>query len=155
MTERLKATPASYLILKKDDKILMHLRQNSGYMDGYYSFVAGHLEAMEGPTECIIREAKEEAGIDVTKEDLKLVHTMYKPLKRDERIDFFYLCENWSGEITNCEEKKCKELKFFSIDNLPQNTIPYIRKVLENVFHNPTHFSEYFDEDMELVKNPL
>ena len=64
MKQRLKATPASYLILKRDNEILMHLRQNSGFMDGHYSFVAGHLEPREGPTECIIREAKEEGLLD-------------------------------------------------------------------------------------------
>ncbi|MFC1659339.1 NUDIX domain-containing protein [Pseudomonadota bacterium] len=151
MKQRLKATPASYLILKQKNEILMHLRQNSGYMDGYYSFVAGHVEPLEGPTGCIIREAKEEAGIKIIKEDLKLVHTMYKPLKGNERIDFFYLCEKWSGDIINCEQEKCGGLDFFSISQLPQNTIPYIKHVIKHVFDKSAHFSEYFIEDANKI----
>lgn len=143
MTERLKATPASYVILKKDNQILMHLRKNSGYMDGFYSFVAGHVEPEEGPTECIIREAKEEANIIVKRDNLKLVHTLYRPRKSDERVDFFYLCEEWEGEIQNLETHKCDDLSYFDIDKLPENTIPYIRHVIEKAFKGIT-FSEYF-----------
>jgi len=141
--ERLKATPASYLILKKDNEILMHLRQNSGYMDGFYSLVAGHVEPLEGPTDCIIREAKEEAGIDIIKDNLKLVHTLYRPLENDERVDFFYLCENWSGKVCNLEINKCANLEYFNVNKLPNNTIPYVKHVIDKAFRGIT-FSEYF-----------
>lgn len=146
MSERLKATPASYVLLKRGNEVLMHLRKNSGYMDGFYSLVAGHLEECEGATQCIIREAKEEAGVTIHRDKIKLAHTLYKPLQSGERIDFFYVCEEWDGEITNCECDKCEELKFFPMDNLPENTVPYVKKAIEKIAKNE-HFSEYFLDD--------
>jgi len=61
--ERYKITPASYLVLIEDNKILLQRRFNTGYEDGKYSLVAGHVDEGETFTEAIIREVKEEAGI--------------------------------------------------------------------------------------------
>jgi len=152
MKERHKITPASYILLKKGNEILMHKRQNSGYMDGYYSFVAGHIEACEGSAECIIREAEEEAGIKMKKEDMRLAHVLYRPIPSGERIDFFYICEKWEGEIINCEKEKCSDLRFFPMDNLPENTIPYLKSVIEKISKNE-HFSEYLIDDHLNIKN--
>ena len=55
--------PAAYLVLIKEKKILLLRRFNTGYEDGNYSFIAGHVEKSESFTACIIREAKEEANI--------------------------------------------------------------------------------------------
>ncbi|NQY54774.1 MAG: NUDIX domain-containing protein, partial [Campylobacteraceae bacterium] len=55
--------PASYLILIRQNKILLLRRHNTGYQDGQYSTIAGHVEEGESFSQCIIREAKEEAGI--------------------------------------------------------------------------------------------
>lgn len=140
--ERHRATPAVYLILKKDNKVLMHLRCGTGYMDNHYSLVAGHVEAEELPTACLIREAKEEAGVIVKEEDLQFAHVMYRAQKNDERVDFFYVCEKWKGKIQNLEPNKCGGLEFFDIKNLPINTIPYVKKVIENVV-DKVYFSEY------------
>ncbi len=50
----------------------------------------------------------------------------------DERIDFFLLAENWSGEIRICEPDHCDELAWHSLDALPENVLPYVRQGLEN-----------------------
>ena len=137
--------PSTYLIIKSDDKIILLKRKNTGYADGYYSFVAGHVEKGESFTMCIIREAREEAGIEINEDDLNLVHIMYrkdKNNKENERIDFFYEINKWKGSIVNLEPEKCSELKWFSKSNLPKNTIPYIRKTLVNI-ENKLLFSEY------------
>ena len=60
MKTRNKAVPAVYLILERDNKILIARRANTGYEDGNYQVPAGHVEEAELPTEAVIREAKEE-----------------------------------------------------------------------------------------------
>ena len=74
---RNQAVPAVYLILKKDNQILLMRRQGSGYYDGWYSLPAGHVEAGELPIAGLIWEMKEELGISIAPEDIRLVHTMY------------------------------------------------------------------------------
>jgi len=100
--ERFKTRVAAYLILKKDNQILLHLRNNTGFADGYYSLVAGHLDGNETAIQAIIREAKEEANIILHPNDLKVVHVMHRT-KEIEYIDFFIECTKWSGNIKNIE----------------------------------------------------
>ena len=38
------------------------------------------------------------------------------------------------------EKDKCDELKFYDLDHLPTNIIPYVRKAIEN-FQNNIPFS--------------
>jgi len=79
MKTRNKAIPASYLFLEKDGKILVARRCNTGYQDGKYQIPAGHVEMGELPTEALIRETKEEIGIDLNPADLEQLkaHGLY------------------------------------------------------------------------------
>ncbi len=135
LKERNKAVPAVYLFLKKGDKILLGRRRGSGYYDGWYSVPAGHVEAGELPVEGLIREMKEELGIDITPKDITLVHTMYRT-KIDEtgdRTDLFFLSTKWSGEIKIMESHKCDDIKWFPIGALPKNTVHHVREAIQNV----------------------
>ncbi len=127
---------ASYLVLLKEGKILLLLRQNTGYEDGNYSFVAGHVEKGESFTKAAIREAYEEAGITVDEKDLRVAHIMHRKSKDSERVDVFFMVDRWEGKIENKEPSKCLELSWHPIENLPQNVIPYIRKVIAHLQEN-------------------
>jgi NADH pyrophosphatase NudC (nudix superfamily) len=50
---------AAYLVLKKKNKVLLLKRHNTGYEDGNYSVIAGHVEPGESFRQTIIREAQE------------------------------------------------------------------------------------------------
>jgi ADP-ribose pyrophosphatase YjhB (NUDIX family) len=128
--------PASYLILIREEKILLLRRFNTAYEDGNYSVIAGHVEKGESFTQCIIRESQEEAGIALTPEDLEVVHVMHRDSKQDtvnQRVDVFFTARKWVGEITNMEPEKCDDLSWFDFENLPSNIIPYIRDVIDRV----------------------
>ena len=131
---RFKLVLAVHLFLTKDDRILLLRRYNTGYEDGNYSVVAGHLNGGEAIKTAMIREAKEEVGIDIAEEDLTVVHVMHR-LAEDERIDFFLQASNWSGEISNLEPDKCDALTWYPINALPENTIPYIARAIKNYQH--------------------
>src|SRR5665213_2957273 len=131
--QRNTAATASYLILKKESKILLARRFNTGYQDGNYQVPAGHIDAGELPSEAMIREAKEEIGIGLTKDDLKMVHTIFRP-KMDntgDRVDYFFEATRWDGEVINAELKKCDDLGWFDLNNLPPNVTPHVRVAIE------------------------
>ena len=141
--ERYKIIPAVYLILKKDNKICLSKRINTGYMDGYYSLIAGHVEINEKPSEAMIRETIEESNLIVTEDDIKLSHIQYR--NKPGRIDYFYICENWKGELKNNEPDKCSELKFFEINNFPENIVENVKIAIENSLKS-IPFSEFDNE---------
>ncbi|WP_054837196.1 NUDIX hydrolase [Metallosphaera hakonensis] len=114
-----------HLFLLKGDKILLQLRKNTGYRDGWWSVVAGHVEAKESAKEAMVREAREEAGIEIEGEDLSLVHAMHR-FENQERVDFFFKCTRWKGEPSIRESDKTGALEWYEISKLPENTVPYV-----------------------------
>ncbi|MDZ5001041.1 NUDIX domain-containing protein, partial [Clostridium perfringens] len=130
-SEKFKKPVAAHHLLIKEGKILMLRRLNTGYEDGNYSVVAGHLDGDEDVKAAMIREAKEEAGIDINSNNLEIVGVMHRK-SEVERIDFFLATDSWNNEIVNMEPEKCDDLSWFEIKNLPINTIPYIKRAIEN-----------------------
>lgn len=128
--ERFRAILSVYLVLQREDgQVLLLLRQNTGFCDGQYGLPAGHVDGNERLHDAMIREAKEEAGVDVQEQDLQLIHTMHRHSGDHERVDFFFLCTKWEGEVTNVEPHKCKELAWYSLDKLPSNIIEYYQQM--------------------------
>lgn len=140
--ERHKLIPTVYLILIKNNRILLLRRYNTGFMDGYYSFPAGHVESDETLTQAMVREAKEEIGVDINKEDLRLIHVMHRKEPNEERINFFFTTEKYEGEPKIKEPHKCDSLSWFNLDNLPNNIIPYIKQVIKDILQKKI-YSEY------------
>ncbi len=134
--------PASYLVLIKDNKVLLLRRFNTGYADGNYSLVAGHVEQGETCLQTIIREAKEEAGITITPNQESLKHVMHRKSNGEERVDFYFVVDQWEGNITNNEPSKCDDLSWFDLNNLPQTILPYITHALECIQHK-VYYSEW------------
>ena len=111
--------------------MLLLRRFNTGYEDGNYSVPAGHLEGDETVVQAAIREAREETGMTLAAADVAVIGVMHRKAS-DERVDFFVAASVWTGEPSNCEPDKCDELRWSSRDKLPANTIPYVRRALEN-----------------------
>jgi ADP-ribose pyrophosphatase YjhB (NUDIX family) len=121
--ERFKLSVSVFLILKKENQILLLKRSNTGWMDGYFSIPAGALDGDETLSDAIIREAKEEVSVDVLKNDLTLVHTIHCFINGEEWLGQFFLAEKWGGNIKVNEPDKHSEVKWVDVNNLPENTI--------------------------------
>lgn len=139
--ERFKMRVAVHLILEQNNKFLLLRRYNTGYEDGNYSVIAGHLNGNETIKEAMRREALEEANITINDENLKIVGIMHRK-DGDESIDYYLYTNKFSGNIKIMEPNKCDDLSFYKLDNLPTNIIPYIKTALYN-YKNNMIFSEY------------
>lgn len=137
------------ILFIKENQVLLLLRKNIT-SDGLFGLVAGHLDEGETITEAFIREAREEVGIDLKPEDIKISTVCHSYSRRygKEFIQFYAICYKWSGEFRNMEPEKCGELKFFPIDNLPDNTIPYIKDAIGKVLSG-VNYCEYGWEETE------
>jgi 8-oxo-dGTP pyrophosphatase MutT (NUDIX family) len=140
--ERFTLRAAVYLILFKDEKVLLSRRLNTGWMDGSYSLISGHIDGDESVFEAMIREALEEAGIKIYKKNLKPLKVVHsKSADGKEYISFFFIAEDWEGEPSIKELDKCDDMSWFPIKSLPENTIPDIKDVIEN-YQDGVSFAE-------------
>lgn len=142
--DRFKVRAAVYLILFHEGKVLLLRRHNTGYRDGYYSFPAGHIDGNERLVDAMQREAKEELGIEVTTDNLRLLHVMHRMLPDHERVNFFFTTDSWIGEPKNLESHKCDDLRWFDLKSLPDNIIPYIKQAIEYTQSNIVYSDEGF-----------
>lgn len=141
--ERFRAIISVYLVLQNDqDEVLLLKRQNTGFCDGQYGLPAGHVDGGEELKQAMLREAKEEVDLDLDEHDLELIHVIHRNRGDHERVDFFFRCTNWSGEPKNAEPYKCSELKWYPINELPEETIDYYEQMFKEVLagKNYSHF---------------
>lgn len=140
--ERFRPHAAALLFLIKDDQVLLQRRYKTGYNDGNYSLVSGHLDGGEQASKAMLREAYEEAGIHIEPEALKPAHIQHVVLQDREYVDFFFSAQYWSGEIQIMEPDKCDELRWSSIRELPPNLVPNVRVALDNYIQG-NFYSEF------------
>ena len=138
--DRVRVVPAAYVVLRRGDEVLMLLRANTGYMDGYWAVPAGHVEQGESVLEAAVREAREEAGVEIDPADLVPITAMHRtggngePI--DERVDFFFTASKWTGEPRLMEPEKADGLDWFALDKLPDPVVPHEARVLEGLRTN-------------------
>jgi len=144
---RFKMKMGVFLVLIEDGQVLLLRRYNTGIGDGKYVFPMGGVEAGETASEAVIREAKEEAGIDIQPEHMRAAHVMqqlYHMPDGDtfEQVNVFFVGDRYDGIPTNMEPHKADDLQFFPVDALPENTEPFIRDALTAILHEQ-NFSEH------------
>ena len=130
-----------HMFFLRQNKLLLIRRYQTGYMDGHYSVPAGHLDGNEPVRRAAVREAKEEIGVQIDPGDIDFAGVFHRS-EGDERVDFFVQVRRWRGEPFNAEPEKCDELRWTEVNDLPENTIPYIRRAIEN-FQTGVLFEEF------------
>lgn len=147
MSDRFKNYSAVMLMLMRKNNdgkedILLQKRKNTGYMDGYWDFSAsGHVEENEPMKKSMIREAFEELGVEIKYDDLDFVTLIHKN-KGAIYYNGYFKSEKWINEPKINEPEKCEEIKWFCIDNLPENLIDDRKEAIYN-YKNKVSYSEF------------
>ena len=136
----LEAKVAVHLILTNDRGECLFLRRfNTGYKDGEYGLVSGHVKEGENLKRAMIREAREEVGITLSPDDLEVTGVI--PSLPSNYVYFFLRATAWSGDVKNMEPHKCDEMRWFNVRALPENTVFYVRWAIEDYIEG-----EWFSE---------
>jgi ADP-ribose pyrophosphatase YjhB (NUDIX family) len=140
------ATPfiACHVIVKQSSKLAFLLRNNTAWMNGFYTVPSGKVERGEAFLDATVREVKEEIGVEVRKEDLQLVHTMHRNGYDDntEWLDLYFEATKYGGTAINAEPESHSELIWLEPKNLPDNVVPCVRFALEQIEAGKA-YSEY------------
>lgn len=148
MGEHYKTLSAIFpIILQEKDgdiQILLHRRKNTGYQDGKWDMAgSGHVDEGETAKMAVVRECAEELGIDVKTTDLSFIHLSHRVNNNGGRTyyDIYFVVNKYDGTPKIMEPDKCSELKWFKINDLPEEIID-IRKIVLDNYKNNIQYSE-------------
>ena len=91
--------------IEKGNKYLMLHRiskKKDGNKDKWIG-VGGHFEKGESPEECLLREVKEETGLELTSYQFRGIVTFISDEWPDEYM-CLYTADRYTGDIVNCDE---------------------------------------------------
>jgi len=117
------------MCFNKTGQVLMLLRKGS-HGDDTWCMPGGHLEFGETLEQCVAREAKEEADIDV--KNLEIISLSNDVAYEKHYITIGMIAHEWTGTPQIMEPEKCTDMRWFSLDNLPNNLFHATKKIIEN-----------------------
>lgn len=129
------------ILTRHDGHVLLMRRAGSGYADGLLAFPAGHVDLGETPTASIIREVREELGLELTPTALSAAGVMFRR-SLEPRVDIFFTSTTWTGIPEIREPAKCTELVWVDPASLPNDALDYVGQALTYP-SNGIHFHEY------------
>ena len=120
----MKNTTLCYI--EKNDSYLMLYRnkKKNDENEGKYVGIGGHFLENESPYECVIREAREETGLDISPIYRGIV-TFVSDKYECEQMHLF-TCLEYSGEMTDCQEGNLVWVKKSDLKNIPMWQGDYI-----------------------------
>lgn len=122
------------VMIQKNNKVLLGLRQGS-HGEGEWSFPGGHLEFGETVFETAQREVKEETGLDINKFELISVADETRYIKSDDKhfLNIGVKTIYSGGEAKVLEPTKCKEWRWFDINDLPERVLEGTELIIKNI----------------------
>jgi len=144
---KIKETVLAYI--EKDNSYLMLLRNKKKHDINANKWigVGGHLEKEETPEDALIREIKEETGLDVISYSKKgLIHFNYDDISEQMHL---YVVNDFKGELIECDEGTLKWIKtcdLFSLELWEGDKI-FLKKLLNN--------ESYFELELNYLKDKL
>ncbi len=109
--------PAIIVLISRGNEILLAQHLNRTY--SFYSCIAGFVELGETIEHAVVREIKEETGLDV--KDVRYVASQSWPFP--DQLMLAFRAEYAGGEI-RIQKDEIREARFFPRDNLPQTPPP-------------------------------
>jgi len=118
------------LLVDELGRVLLTLRKLPPEAD-CWSILGGKLDFLEALEECAIREAHEEAGVEIVIERLLCVTDHRLPSEGQHWVSPAFLGRIVSGEARNCEPNKTQQVAWFPLDQLPPNLTMTARNALQ------------------------
>ena len=109
---------------------------------GGYTLPGGKIEGIEFAKDALVREAYEEVGVIVQRNDLDLVHITHRKLRSIIEIIFIFKAKDWSGEMAVKEADKFREAIWRPADEAPERLTAVLKYTLDRIAKGKT-YSEF------------
>lgn len=129
-------------IIRNDQDFVLFGRK---HREDVWGLVAGAIELGESPAEAMVREAKEETGLDIVPERIIGVYGgkerryTYNNGHQVEYLTIVFECRIISGEL-DLENDEFAELVFFPEDQLPPTALKYPEHIFIKANGERAHF---------------
>lgn len=136
MEDKMQISIVVALIKNEDDKILFAKRNepNNAEIHNKWEFPGGKIKFGEDPETAIVREIKEETGLEVKIKRLlpKIYTHVWSNLPKVYQVILLsYECEKING-VLKSDDPKIGELKYFSNDEINHNDcLPKMKEIIE------------------------
>ncbi|MES9537595.1 NUDIX domain-containing protein [Actinomadura sp. NPDC000600] len=127
---------APHVLLRREDGAVLVLRRhNTGYRDGWLCPPAGRIEPGEDVLAAAIREAGEETGVTLHRDDAVFSHVMHRaeaslPGPCHAISDYWFTFRRWGGEPRAAEPDKASEALWIDSAAPPADLIPHCARAL-------------------------
>jgi 8-oxo-dGTP diphosphatase len=127
---------AAVALIDKDGRVLIAKRPKHKEQGGLWEFPGGKVEAAETPERALIRELKEELGIDVTESCLAPLTFASHAYDTYHLLMPLYVCRRWKGIAAGLEGQelkwaKPKTLRDFEMPAADLPLIPHLIDLLD------------------------
>ncbi len=106
--------------IKKEDKVLLLYRnkKKSDANAGKWIGVGVKFEENEGPEDCLLREVKEETGLELISYKLRGIVTFVSDVWQTEQM-FLFTSDEFRGKLRECNEGELEFVPISKINSLP------------------------------------
>ncbi|MES2087621.1 MAG: NUDIX domain-containing protein [Patescibacteria group bacterium] len=118
------------VMIFKDGKVLLGKRK-SAHGKGQFCFPGGHLEYMESIVDCVRRETKEEAGIEIKNIRFLRVYNE-KEYAPKHYINISFVADWKSGVPKVCEPDSFESWGWYDMDKLPSPLYAMVPNVIDS-----------------------
>lgn len=111
---------AAFIINDKKQVLLQKRSSNKRFNPNKWALCAGHVDAYESLEDAILREIKEEVGLDISKDDLRQFGEREFTI-RDSNSHityFYYIRSNLNEKDFIIQKEELSEVKWFDIDDV-------------------------------------
>ncbi len=125
-------TVVAVALLDADNRVLLAQRPAGKAMAGLWEFPGGKVESGETPEAALVRELKEELGIDITASCLAPLTFASHSYEDFHLLMPLYICRQWRGKLTPAEGQKvawvrADQLRTYPMPPADEPLIPILR----------------------------
>ena len=101
----------SLALINDADEILLSQRPKNKHLAGFWEFPGGKVETGEVPEIALIREIKEELGININNKCIAPLSFSEFDYKEFQLLLLLYVCRRWEGEPKSMESNEIMWVK--------------------------------------------
>lgn len=121
------------VLTDEDDVLLLQRNATQTFGANLYSLVGGKVNQGETALQVVQREVIEAVDLDIPQSEFTLMHVLHRQGTETEFIALFFHADISELEPQNKKQDTYQEIKFYDVQELPDNMIPAHKQALDSI----------------------